>query len=65
MVLEELESTLPNGLHDAEIERIAVDDAVREFNLKLQCGLAAWITTVRGQRGYKKGRSTFRVFTFW
>ena len=39
MTLEELESTSPNGLHDAEIERIAVDYAVRELTLEV----AVWV----------------------
>ena len=39
MTLEELEKTLPNGLHDAEVMRIAIDYELRTVTLEL----AVWV----------------------
>jgi hypothetical protein len=39
MTLEEVEDTLPNGLHDAEVQRIVVDYAQH----KLTLDLAVWV----------------------
>ncbi len=39
MTLEELENTLPNGLHDAEVRRVAVDYE----NGKVTLELAVWV----------------------
>jgi len=56
MTLEELENTLPNGLHDAEIERIAVDYALRKLTLEV----AVWVGDMgdppERREAYKNGR---------
>ena len=39
MTLEELEETLPNGLHDAEVKRIATDYELRTVTVEL----AVWV----------------------
>ncbi len=56
MTLEELENTLPNGLHDAEVERIEVDYQRRRVALDL----AVWVGNMddppERREAYKKGR---------
>jgi len=56
MTLEELENTLPNGLHDAEVRRVAIDYEKRKVTLEL----AIWVGNMDdppGQReAYKGGR---------
>ncbi len=39
MTLEQLESTLPNGLHDAEVKRIIVDYDLRQITMDI----AVWV----------------------
>jgi hypothetical protein len=39
VTLEELENTLPNGLHDAEVRRITVDYERRKVTLEV----AVWV----------------------
>ena len=38
-MIEELENTLPNGLHDAEVRRITVDYERRKVTLEV----AVWV----------------------
>jgi hypothetical protein len=56
MTLEELENTLPNGLHDAEIQRMAVDYEKRNVTLEL----AVWVGNMddppERREAYKSGR---------
>jgi hypothetical protein len=56
MTLEELENTLPNGLHDAEVKRIAVDYELRKVTLEV----AVWIGDMgdppERREAYKDGR---------
>ena len=56
MTLEELENTLPNGLHDAEVQRIAVDYQRRKVTLDI----AVWVGDVsdsrQGREAYKSGQ---------
>jgi hypothetical protein len=56
MTLEELENTLPNGLHDAEIQRMAVDYEKRKVTLEL----AVWVGNMddppERREAYKSGR---------
>ena len=44
MTLEELEETLPNGLHDAEVKRIAADYELRTVTVEL----AVWVGDMNG-----------------
>jgi hypothetical protein len=56
MTLEELEGTLPNGLHDAEVQRIAVDYEERRVTLDV----AVWVGDMgdppERREAYKGGR---------
>ncbi|HZW93900.1 MAG TPA: hypothetical protein VFF64_13190 [Candidatus Eremiobacteraceae bacterium] len=56
MTLEELENTLPNGLHDAEVRRMAVDYEKRKVTLEV----AVWVGNMDDPPGrreaYKSGR---------
>jgi len=55
MTLEELENSLPNGLHDAEVKRIAVDYEQRKATLEL----TVWVGDMRDppeqREAYKNG----------
>jgi hypothetical protein len=57
MTLEELENTLPNGLHDADVQGITVDYAQR----KVTFDLAVWVGRMEDppperREAYKNGR---------
>jgi hypothetical protein len=56
MTFEELENTLPNGLHDAEIKRIAIDYESRIATLEV----AVWVGDMNDppeqREAYKNGR---------
>lgn len=56
MTLEELEDTLPNGLHDAEVRTVAVDYQER----KLALDVAVWVGNMddppERREAYKNGR---------
>ena len=56
MTLEELEHTLPNGLHDSEVRRVAVDYEKR----KIVLDVAVWVGGMNDPQGrreaYKSGR---------
>jgi hypothetical protein len=56
VTLEELEKTLPNGLHDAEVQRIAVDYQQRKLTLEV----AVWVGNMddppERREAYRKGR---------
>ena len=56
MTLEGLENSLPNGLHDAEVGRIAVDYEQRKARLEL----AVWVGNMddppEQREAYKEGR---------
>ena len=56
MTLEELENALPNGLHDAEVQRIAVDYQERKVTLEV----AVWVGNMddppERREAYRKGR---------
>jgi hypothetical protein len=56
MTLEDLENALPNGLHDAEVKRIAVDYESRKATLEV----AVWIGDMNDppeqREAYKDGR---------
>jgi|SRR5882724_2423928 len=57
MTLEELEKTLPNGLHDAKVSRIAVDYEHRRLTLDLD----VWVGDMDGnaherREAYKRGQ---------
>jgi len=56
VTLEELEKTLPNGLHDGEVQRIAVDYQQRKLTLEV----AVWVGDMgdppERREAYRRGR---------
>ncbi len=56
MTLEELEKTLPNGLHDAEIQRIVVDYEHRKATLDLSVWVGDMSDPSERREAYKKGQ---------
>ena len=56
MTLEELEGTLPNGMHDAEVQCIAVDYARRSVTLDLAVWVGDMDDPPERREAYKQGR---------
>jgi len=56
MTLEELENTLPNGLHDAEVQSLSVDYAHRSLALELMVWVGSMDDPPEGREAYKTGR---------
>ncbi len=56
MTLEELERTLPNGLHDAEIKCITVDYAQRRVTFELAVWVGSMDESPERREAYKDGR---------
>lgn len=56
MTLEELEGTLPNGLHDAEVRRISVDYVERLLMIDLEVWVGDMDDPPERREAYKKGR---------
>lgn len=55
MTLEELENTLPNGFHDAEIKRIAVDYELRKATLEVAVWVGEMDDPPEQREAYKNG----------
>jgi hypothetical protein len=55
MTLEELENTLPNGLHDAEVMRISVDYELRILALDLDVWVGDMDEAPEKREAYRKG----------
>jgi len=56
MTLEELENTLPNGLHDADVHRIAIDYAERRVTFDLAVWVGKMEDPPERREAYKSGR---------
>lgn len=56
MNLEELENTLPNGLHDAEVQRITVDYRLRVVTLEVAVWVGQMDDPPERREAYKNGR---------
>ena len=56
MTLEELEDTLPNGLHDAEVQRVTVDYGQRSLILELAVWVGKMDDPPERREAYKSGR---------
>ncbi len=56
MTLEELENALPNGLHDAEVQRIAVDYEERKVTLEVAVWVGNTSDPPERREAYKNGR---------
>jgi hypothetical protein len=56
MTLEELENTLPNGLHDAEVQRMSVDYGHRSLVLELVVWIGSMDDPPESREAYKTGR---------
>ena len=55
MTLEELENTLPNGLHDAEVVRISVDYELRILALDVDVWVGDMDEAPEKREAYRKG----------
>ena len=64
MTLEELERTLPNGLHDAQVQRIAIDYEQRKASLELAVWVGAMDDPPKRREAYKRGRLDITGLTF-
>jgi hypothetical protein len=56
MTLEELEHTLPNGLHDSEVRRVAVDYEKRKIVLDVAVWVGGMNDPQERREGYKSSR---------
>jgi hypothetical protein len=56
VTLEELEKTLPNGLHDSEVQRVAVDYELRKVTLEVAVWVGDMDDPPERREAYKKGR---------
>jgi hypothetical protein len=56
MTLEELENMLPKGLHDAEVQRVAVDYARRQVTFELAVWVGNMSDPPERREAYKSGR---------
>ena len=56
MTLEELESTLPNGLHDAEVRRITVNYERREMSFDVAVWVGDMDDPADRREAYRNGR---------
>jgi hypothetical protein len=56
VTLEELENTLPNGLHDAEVRSLAVDYEQRKMTLDVAVWVGLMDDPPERREAYKKGR---------
>jgi hypothetical protein len=56
MTLEELEHTLPNGLHDADVHGIAIDYAERRVTFDLAVWVGKMEDPPERREAYKSGR---------
>jgi len=64
MTLEELENTLPNGLHDAELLRIDVDYGQRRLALNLDVFVGDLNGPLEKREAYRKARIEFSGLQF-
>jgi hypothetical protein len=56
MTLEELENTLPNGLHDAEVRQISVDYEQRNLAIDVAIWVGKMTDSSETREAYRKGR---------
>jgi len=56
MTLEELEKTLPNGLHDAEVQSMAVDYKQRTLTFELAVWVGSMEDSLERREAYKTGQ---------
>jgi hypothetical protein len=56
MTLEELENTLPNGLHDSEVKRISVDYEQRSLVLEIAVWVGSMDDAPERREAYKSAR---------
>jgi len=65
VTLEELERTLPHGLHDAEVRRIEVDYQQRKVRLKVAVWVGDMDDPPERREAYRKGELRYRDLCFW
>jgi len=56
VTLEELENTLPNGLHDSEVQRVSVDYEQRKLVLEVAIWVGNMADPPERREAYKRGR---------
>lgn len=56
MTLEELENTLPNGLHDAEVKKLNVDYEQRNLAIDVDIWVGKMTDSPQKREAYRKGR---------
>ena len=56
MTLEELEKTLPNGLHDAEVSKMSVDFEERNLAIDVDIWVGKMTDASEAREAYRKGR---------
>jgi hypothetical protein len=56
VTLDELEKTLPNGLHDSEVKRFCVDYQQRELVLDVEVWVGDMDDRTERREAYKSGR---------
>ena len=61
MTFDELTASLPNGVHDAELEKVEVDFTKREARLQLDL----WVGDDEDKEAYRRGLVTLTGVLFW
>lgn len=64
MTLEELENTLPNGLHDAEVKRVTIDYTQRSLVLETDVWVGEMADPPARREAYRRGRIEFSGLLF-
>jgi hypothetical protein len=61
MTIDELDASLPNGLHDAKLERVAIDFVDRTARLDLDI----WVGDDEEREAYRRAQVTLSGLLFW
>jgi hypothetical protein len=61
MTIDELDALLPNGLHDAKLERVAIDFGDRTARLDLDI----WVGDDEEREAHRRAQMTLSGLVFW
>ena len=61
MTLDELDALLPSGLHDAKLDRVAINFADRTVRLELNI----WVGDDEEREAYRRAQVTLSGLLFW
>jgi hypothetical protein len=61
MTIDELDALLPNGLHDAKLESVAIDFGARTARLDLDI----WVGDDEEREAYRRAQITLSGLLFW